>query len=80
MKKFIVVCVVVLAAIAFYRGWFSFSGHSDSDGNKEKVSVGVTVDKAKIKEDTAEATSKVKELGQKAKEEAHEAVSKIEGN
>jgi hypothetical protein len=75
----IIVCVVLLLAFAFYRGWFSLSGHSESDANIDKATGEVTVDKAKIKEDTAEATSKAKELGQKASEKTREAVSKIEG-
>jgi protein disulfide-isomerase len=46
----------------------------------DKASGAVTVDKAKIKEDTAEATTEVKELGQKTLEETHKVISKIEGH
>ena len=81
MGKFlIIICVVLLLAFAFYRGWFSLSGHSESNANIDKAVGEVTVDKAKIKVDTDEAAAKAEELGQKAREKTREAVSKIEGS
>ena len=80
MGTLIFLSVVALLVLAFYRGWFSLSGHNDGDVKMEKITVAVTMDKAKVKEDIAEATSKAKEIGQNIQEEAHAAVSKIEGH
>ena len=55
-----VVLLLCLIAIGFYRGWFSVSrSHPNPEGNK--VNVNVSVDKAKMKSDVKEAEQKVKE-------------------
>lgn len=53
---FLLLC---LGGIGLYRGWFSFTKTSNDRDNK--VNVGVTVDKKKIKEDAKEVKDKVKE-------------------
>lgn len=60
LVKVLIVLVVILIAIGFYRGWFGFSRSvSDQEGNK--VEVKMSVDKGKIKSDVSKAEEKVKE-------------------
>jgi uncharacterized membrane protein YjgN (DUF898 family) len=68
--KVLVVLLICLVGIGFYRGWFSVSSpNPDAD----KVNVNVSVDKGKMKSDVKEAEQKVKEeikeIEGKAKEE-----------
>jgi hypothetical protein len=67
MSRFLgVVLVLVLAvgALGYYRGWFSFSKTTDQ-GN---VHIGVTVDKQKIEADEEAAKKKLKETEQEIKD------------
>lgn len=73
--KVLVVLLICLVGIGFYRGWFSFSSpNSGAEGNK--VDVNVSVDKGKMKSDVKKAEEKIQEeikviKGKvKAKEEA----------
>ena len=65
--KLLIVLVICLVGVGFYRGWFSFSGPS---GNPEKDKINVSVDKEKMKEDVQKAKTKVAE-------EVKEAVEKV---
>ena len=60
---FIVVLVVALAALGFYRGWFQFSSSSQDS----RTDITVSVDKDKMEQDKDSAVRKVEDLGQKAK-------------
>ena len=58
--KVLVVLLICLAGIGFYRGWFSFSKpNADTEGNK--VNVNMSVDKGKMKSDVKRAEEKIKE-------------------
>ena len=71
MRAILVVVVLLLVGIAglgFYRGWFQIS--SDRDNTDHKVNTTFTVDEDKIREDK----EKVQELGHQAKEKTGDAV------
>ena len=71
MRAILVVVVVLLVgivALGFYRGWFHLS--SETDNAEHKVNTTFTVDQDKIREDK----QKLQELGQKTKEETGETV------
>ena len=55
----VLIVVVIIAALGFYRGWFSVS----TDDQPGQTNVELTIDKEKIKQDTEEASQKAKELG-----------------
>lgn len=60
MIKLLVLLLICLVGIGFYRGWFSFSNLSpNTDGNR--VNIDVSLDKGKMKSDIKEAEQKVKE-------------------
>jgi len=60
LMKLLVLLLICLVAIGFYRGWFSLtSPNPNTDGNK--VNVNVSVDKGKMKSDVQKAKEKVKE-------------------
>ena len=75
MGRFILVLLVLLIAFGIYRSWFVVS--SKNDPVTDKVNTTFTVDKAKIKEDTAKAEEKVSELGESAKIKAHQISDKV---
>jgi len=58
--KLLVVLLICLAGIGFYRGWFSLTSHNP-DTVGDKVNVNLSVDKGKMKSDVREAKQKVKE-------------------
>jgi hypothetical protein len=64
MRTFIsvlVVLIICVVAVGFYRGWFTLSGpNRDADGNK--VNIGLSVDPAKAKADATQAKDKASEL------------------
>ena len=71
MRAFLIVVVLLVVGIAglgFYRGWFQIS--SDRDQADHKVNTTFTVDEDKIREDK----EKVQGLGHQAKEETSEVV------
>ena len=71
MKVFLVVVVLLLVGIAglgFYRGWFRLS--SDTDNADHKVSTTFTVDQNKIQEDK----EKVTDFGHAAKEKTDDRI------
>ncbi len=58
--KLLVVLLICLVAIGFYRGWFSLSNASpDKEG--DKANINMSVDKGKMKSDVKKAEEKVKE-------------------
>lgn len=67
--------VVILGILAFYLGWFDISTRTDSV--HDKVNVELTLDKAKVKQDTADAAAKARELGEKTQQEVKEVGRKI---
>ena len=68
MRKLLVVIVLFLVTIAvlgFYRGWFRLS----TDNTDQRSSATITVDQIKIKEDKDKASQRVQEFGDKTTEE-----------
>jgi hypothetical protein len=57
--RWLLLLLLCLGGIGLYRGWFSFTKTSNDKDNK--VNVGVTLDKSKIKADAKEVKEKVKE-------------------
>lgn len=68
----VVVLIVAVAALGFYRGWFHVASAS-ADGESNLT---LTVDKDKMKEDKAKAMDRVHELGHQAKDTAGEPAEK----
>ncbi len=60
----LVIVVLLISAVGFYRGWFSVS----KDDQPGETNVQIKIDKDKIKQDTQEATRKARELGSDAKD------------
>ncbi len=69
---FVVLLLVGIAGLGFYRGWFQISSARDDAENK--VNTTFTVDEEKIREDK----EKVQELGQRANETTGDAVEQNE--
>ncbi len=69
----LVVMVLCVVGIGFYRSWFAMTIPS-SDTDSHKVNVGVTVDLDKVKADTETVKEKTTELTEQATEEIHELV------
>ncbi|MGA2440529.1 MAG: hypothetical protein ABSH08_06200 [Tepidisphaeraceae bacterium] len=57
----LVVVLLVVAGIGYYRGWFHAESH-DANGH---ATVTVTVDKDKLNQDKASAQQQVQDLGRK---------------
>lgn len=72
----LVLSIAILAAFAFCLKWFGIA--ATNDVKNDKINVELTVDKGRVKEDAATATSKAQELGRKTKEEVREVAKKIE--
>lgn len=62
----LIVLVVIVASLGFYRGWFTLSGGRESNSNK--VDVNLSLDTDKVKRDAEIAKEKATELADKAKE------------
>jgi hypothetical protein len=67
----VVVLVLVVIGVGFYRGWFALSSPSADQGSN-KVNVNLTVDRDKIQEDAAAVQNKTAELTGTATEGANE--------
>ena len=63
MRNILIVLLICIAGVGFYRGWFSFSSNRDTGSNK--VDVSLTVDPDKAKEDMGKMKEKTTELGTK---------------
>ena len=69
----IVLLLVCIATLGFYRGWFSLS----TDNTNQNPSATITVDQNKIKEDEEKAKEKMREFGHKAKEATGDLTDKV---
>jgi len=58
MRYLVIVVLVILGFVAYYRGWFEFSANN---GPGEQSTASVTVNKNKIREDVNEFAEKTKE-------------------
>jgi len=61
----VVLVLIGIAGLGYYRGWFSFSTNSKD----QTPSATITVDKNKFHEDEQKAKDDVQGAGQKAKQE-----------
>ncbi len=68
----VVLLLVVIAAVGFYRGWFQLS----TDTANQRSSATITVDKDKIHADEQKAKDEMQGLRQAAKGKAGEAADK----
>ena len=67
----LVVIVLVVIGVGFYRGWFALSS-STADQGSNKVNVNLTVDRDKMQEDAQAVQNKTAELTGKATAGANE--------
>jgi cell division protein FtsX len=70
---FLIVVVVCVVAIGFYRSWFTVSSQSPN-AESHQVDINVTLDPDKVKADAETVKEKAVELTGQAKEGAHELV------
>ena len=74
--RFLLVLIVLLlvgvAGLGFYRGWFQLSTNSAD----QRPSATITVDKGKIHADEDKATEKVEGLGRNVKEKTDDLTGK----
>lgn len=70
---FLIVMVICVVAIGFYRSWFTVSSPS-SNAESNKVDINLAVDPDKVKADAEIVKDKAAELTGRATEEAHELV------
>lgn len=59
-RPFLIVLVVIVISLGFYRGWFTVSGSREAVSHK--VDVNLTVDTDKVKADAESVKDKAKEL------------------
>ena len=60
ITRVVLVLALCLAAIGFYRGWFTFSSRGGEAGSS-KVDLQLTVDTDKVKDDADEVRDNLKE-------------------
>jgi len=70
---FLIVVLICVAGIGFYRSWFTVSSQS-SNAENHKVDINLTVDPDKVKADAEIVKNKAAELTGKATEEVHDLV------
>ena len=70
----VVLLLVVIAGVGFYRGWFRLS----MENSDHQPSATITVDKDKIHEDEQKSKDKVKAYGQEAKEKIGDRAGKVD--
>jgi hypothetical protein len=70
---FLVVLVICVVAVGFYRSWFTLSSPSPN-AESHKVNINLTVDPDKVKADAETVKEKATELTGQATEEANELV------
>ena len=63
---FLLVFIVCVAAVGFYRGWFTLSSKPEAGSNK--VDVNLTMDRDKMKQDAETVKEKTTEFVGKVKE------------
>ena len=69
----IVLLLVVIASVGFYRGWFSLS----MDNTDQQPSATFTMDKDKIQADEQKAKDKLQDIGQDAQENISDRTDKV---
>ena len=77
MKAFlyaVVLVLVVIAGVGFYRGWFRLTMENTS----QQPSATITVDKDKIHEDEQKSKDKVQGFEQEAKKKIGDRAGKVE--
>jgi hypothetical protein len=57
---FLLVFIVCVVALGFYRGWFTFSSKPEAGGNK--VDVNLTMDRDKMEQDAEKVKEKTAEF------------------
>jgi len=79
----LLVLLLGVVAVGFYRGWFTLSSHSPDTGSN-KVNVNLTVDRDKMQEDAAtvkkEATELVGKVTEKAAEPGDQAAENVKAS
>lgn len=70
LSSFLIVLVILVIVIGFYRGWFTLSGGRESNGNR--IDVNLAVDPDKVKQDAETVKEKASEFSGKAKEAAED--------
>ena len=75
IRNFLIVLVVAIVAVGFWRSWFVVSTHESPES--EKVDINLKVDTAKIKADTRRATEKTKEEAEKISNKVKEEAQKL---
>lgn len=70
---FLIVVVICVAGIGFYRSWFTVSS-PNSNSESHKVDINLTVDPDKVKADAEIVKDKAAELTGQVTEEAHDLV------
>ena len=63
---FVLVLIVCVAAVGFYRGWFTLSSKPEEGSNK--VDVNLTMDRGKMEQDAETVKEKTTEFVGKVKE------------
>jgi hypothetical protein len=59
--KLLILLVIVFVIVGFWQGWISFTSSQTADANGNKVNLGLTVDKEKMKAEVKGAKDKIKE-------------------
>lgn len=67
LLRLLVVAVLGLAVLGFFRGWFSVSNQG-RDAGSNKVNVNLTLDPDKVREDAEKVKEKTAELGNQARD------------
>jgi hypothetical protein len=75
IRNLLILLVVALVAVGFWRSWFVFSTHDSPES--EKVDINLKVDTGKIKADTRRATEKTKEEAEKISAKVKEEAQKL---
>lgn len=70
LAKAVLLLLLCLVALGFYRGWFSVAGHAGPQDNS--VAVNMTVDGNKMKNDAEKMKNKTSELATEAVAEARD--------
>jgi hypothetical protein len=63
---FVLVLIICLVAVGFYRGWFTLSSKPEAGSNK--VDVNLTMDRDKMEQDAEKVKEKTTEFVGKVKE------------
>jgi hypothetical protein len=75
LRTLIILIVIAVVGIGVYRQWFTVTTHDRDDD--QKVDIKLTVDKAKIEQDTKTAVKKTEEEASKLSAKVKDEASKI---